>query len=354
MNSQAIQYIKRGALLGFLAGAGIDLYQQYQQQQQDTNTFQWKRVDWRSMIKMAALLALLGAVVGWLIHWLTNDKSVEKANFSESDFLEKVLADQQVAGSAAKTSALLNQITDVARSEWSQYLAMAPVLLGSVIDRTAILGSDLDVMTVFKKDSFKTLGSMFRFVHDSCQHHLNEKYYSVRAQKRSIGVTDRRTGEHVDVVPARKLSFALADQNVKLFVNPERNEGIATSIKTNPQIHRRLVVNRPFERKIVRLVRTYARINDIPLTNIIVKNMVVKAANSGYIVSRSLKEALVETLHYIAEHVTDEVLLDKANSNNNLLSKFSPKEKQRISDQLRKDALAIAENSMHLKNIYDA
>ena len=124
---------------------------------------------------------------------------------------------------------------------------------------------DFDVIVPFSVGSYASLEEMYNKVYDELYRKFEGAKVEVRKQKKSLGITFYVSDSelHFDVVPGREINDYRTDKKLNLYVRPDNFWSRPSRMKTNLDAHREMTVNRPDERKVVKLLKLYRDQNNL-------------------------------------------------------------------------------------------
>lgn len=351
-----IKYPAIGFTAGFVAGGLTDFIIQAIRLDRK-NEFQLSKIDWWQCLKTALSIGSIGAVVGYGIYrWKLNSES--KMPFDSDRYLAQLLCNNSI-----KNDSTLYDRAIIQRENIKQHISTAfpgqiinarPINWGSTAKGTAIGDCfDFDIIIPFSKSSFNSLEEMYNSVYDAMHRKYNAFNCDVRKQRRSIGITVH-TGEnelHFDVVPGREINDYRTDGELNLY---ERNRDFwtkPTRIKTNVKTHKQQTVNRPEERKVIKLVKLYRDINGLKISSSAIQHLVLDCFEEQF-ASQSISENFLLSLDYIATVIPDAEIIDPANSNNQISAGLSSSNRYEIASKINHDLNRIEQNELYLKEIF--
>jgi hypothetical protein len=318
----------------------------------------WENWNGQQTFKFAAIGGIGGAGIGYVAYQIKRSEE-RKLPFNPNKYLYSVLNELNIHANPSALSKVLNirdKITAFLYNKFENKLAAKPEYSGSFFKGTAINSNfDFDIVVPFSKDSFSSLEDMYETTYSE----INDRYLNgqteVRKQKRSIGVTFLvdELDYHFDIVPGREISNYKIDGELNLYVSPSNVFQSASSMKTNIKAHRLITVNRPNERKIIKLLKFYRDDNNLNFPSPVIQNMVVEAFDNRGHYSYSLYNNLLYTMEYISDKIHRKNLIDISNSNNNMMEKISLMERDEISNRLNKDLDRLEKDSRYLKEIFE-
>lgn len=350
-----IKYPLTGFGIGAIGGGAIELLMQYFELDEKEMPF-WENVDWERVLLSAGKGGAIGAVTGYLIYTLqVSQKS--RLPFNADNYLHNVLSENNIRGNRTLNAIAVkkrDQIKNFLSNEFNEMLVGNPVNWGSTARGTAVGDNfDFDIIVPFSGSSFTSLEEMYDAVYEALYRKFDGANTKVRKQKRSLGVTFYVNGLelHFDVVPGREINDYRTDKELNLFVRPDNFWTNTSRMKTNLDAHRSMTVNRPEERKVVKLLKLYRDRNALSAKSTVIQLIVMRAFDHQP-PAYSLANNLVYAMEYIAENLATLRLLDPANSGNVVSESMSSYDRNRLANRLNRDINRIANNERYLKEIF--
>lgn len=352
------KYIVNGALLGAGLTALGDILIQWMEHIDRGEKFTWDSYDGTRTLKNSLKGGLIGAGAGYLYYeYKISEES--KLPFSSDEYLKVVLTNESL-----RQNPVLLQNVKAFREKVKQWivdklgnkLVCYPEDTGSFTKGTAISSNfDLDIILPFKAGSFATLEEMYNSTYEMIYAEFGSRA-KISKQTKAIGLTFEKDGDliHFDIVPGREINNYLSNRDLNLYVRPDWAWQKGSSFKTNVFTQKKMTVNKPEERRVIRLLKTYKDRNGLPLPALIVEQGVVEALsdiNNG--VSASDTENLLNSMNFIAKRLEQKVYLDHSNTNNNLNSKLTSYQREYLIDQLYSDIQKIEDNPRYIKEIFE-
>lgn len=352
------RYMVNSALIGAGLTALGDIFIQWMEHSDRGEKFIWDSYDGMRTLKNSLKGGLVGAGAGYLYYEYSIYEE-SKLPFNSDEYLKVVLTEESLKNNPD----LLDNVKEFREKvkQWlvdkfGNKLVSFPEDTGSFKKRTAIGSNfDLDIILPFKYDSFATLEEMYYFTHDVIEKEFATKA-TITKQTRAIGLTFEKDGEliHFDIVPGREISNYRVDRNLNLYVRPDWVWQKGGSFKTNVFTQKKMTVNKPEERRVIRLLKVYRDRNGLPLPTLIVEQSVVEALSpANYGVSVSDTENLLNAMDYIAEKLEQRTFIDHANSNNNLNEKVTEYQRNYIANRLYDDVGKIENNPRFIKEVFE-
>ena len=350
--------ILKGSLIGASITTAIDIFLQWEEHSKRGEAFTWKNFDgWRTL-KWAATGGAIGGGIGYLMHHMNLAKE-SKQPFSSDKFLNEILANENLKTDKALFNRIIIEREKVKRilmNCFSHKLVTSPEVTGSFHKRTAIRSNyDLDIIVPFKKRSVRSLERMFNDVYDVLRITYGSNA-SINKQRRAIGIEINFGNDsiHIDVVPGREINNYLMDRKLNLYVKPEWIWQTGSSFKTNVKTQKELTVYKPDARKAIKLVKSYRDKNELELPSVVIEQCVVDAlSENNFGTSSSSTENLLNSMDYISERIESGTIIDKSNSNNNILENVSDTGKLEVSNQINTDLVRINEDPRFIKEIFE-
>jgi hypothetical protein len=352
------RYIANAALIGSGVTALGDILIQWMEHSERGEKFTWDSYDGTRTLKNSLKGGLFGAGAGYIYYeFMVSEES--KFPFNSDEYLKAVLTEESLRenpGLLENVKEFRERIKLWLENRFGDKLVNFPEDTGSFIKGTAISSNfDLDIILPFKFSSFSTLEEMYNTTYDLIYSEFGNKA-KVTKQTRAIGLTFEKGGEiiHFDIVPGREINNYMRNRDLNLYVRPDWAWQKGGSFKTNVFNQKNMTVNKPEERRVIRLLKVYKNRNELPLPTIIIEQSVVEAlsdANNG--VSSSDTENLLNSMDFIAKRLEQNVFLDHSNTNNNLNNKITSYQRGYIVHQLYSDIKKIEDNPRYIKEIFE-
>lgn len=350
------KFILYGALILTGTAVLIDVLAQWWEKKENGEKLTWDSYNGKRTIKWALLGLGAGAGAGFLYYeYKTSEES--KHPFHADEYLNKVLQEEHLKSDPLFFNSVLSlrqKVKQDISKEFNSQLTVAPEDAGSFIKRTAIASNyDLDVILPFKKDSYGSLKEMYYDVFDRLTGIYGDKV-QVTKHTKAIGLTFIHENQPVsfDIVPGREINDYRNTKDLNLYVRPDWFWQQGSSFKTNVDIQRRLAVNKPEARKVIKLLKRYRDKNNLNLPTVIIEQCATDAVSEDmYGINYSGTENLLNGMHHIARKLENKTLIDAANSNNNLHDKMSDYDKVYVSDRLHSDIKKIETNPRYIQEI---
>lgn len=351
------RYIVNGATIGFAITSIADVLIQWNEHRISNLAFTWESYNGARTIKSAFWGGVVGGGIGYA-SYLNKIREESKLPFNQDTYLKNILTKENLNSDPdrlAKIISAKNRIKSWLGKVFKSKLVHFPEDGGSFFKGTALASDfDLDVILPFKKRSFETLEKMYYTVYKLINDEFGE-HGIVCKQSKSIGLSIVLKGEsiHFDIVPGREVNDYKIDRDLNLYIRPERFWQKGSQFKTNSRLQKKIAVNNPKARAVIKLLKKYARLNSWKVPAIIIEQFTIEALSENkYGIQYSTAKNFLSALIYISSNIIKNTLIDSANSNNNLLDKLTVFEQHTISRQIRKDLIRIREDPRNLKLIF--
>lgn len=354
------RYTTQAAAIGFCITALGDVLMQWLEHYERDEKFTWDSYDGTRTLKNAMIGVTIGAGVGYALYEYTSILE-RKKSFNSDEYLKAILKDQDL-----KNNPDLYQKAILVRDElklrlldsFSDVLVSVPKNTGSFVRSTANIESyDIDILLPFRKESFSSLEDMFNYtfekIHSEFQNQQNVK---VRKKTKSIRISFVREGNEIsfDIVPGREIGNYKLDNRLNLFVNSKSIWTRNSSFKIDASHQRNITINKPDERRVIRLLKLYNSKNNLNIPKVIIEQSVVLAlSENNFGIFSSITDNLLNSMLFLSKKLEQNQFIDWGNSSNNLLLKMSTNERMRASQILRNDVDNVENNSHVIKEILE-
>lgn len=347
-----------GALIGGSLTVLGDVLLQWYEHFLRGKKFGLSSIDSIRTIRNGLIGAGVGTGLGYLSYNYRRTKDAEQ-DFHADNYLKEILQDEGLKRDSIGFSQTLDYrriVKDYLSTVYRLRLVVPPEDAGSFYKRTAIGSNyDVDIVLAFKKNQFSTLEEMYYDVLNSLQTRFGGKS-KIKKQRKSIGLTFSYEDFefHFDIVPGREIRDYRSDKKLNLYVRPDWFWQNGTLAKSHVGLDKAIAVNKPQERKVIKLIKAYRDRNGLNLPTTLIEQCVVKAlSNSHYGVSMSKTHNLLNSMEYIISRLENGCVRDITNSNNDLAKDMSEYEMSRTIRLLRKDVSKANTNQHHLKEIFE-
>lgn len=351
------RYILKGAVAGAAVTSVVDIILQLVEHKSANQELTWESYDGTRTLKRAALGGGVGAGIGYASYlFKVNEEST--LPFNPDKYLKKLLSEEILKSDSETLKNVTSARKKIKNWLWKEFeseLVHFPEDAGSFFKRTALASNfDLDIILPFKKDSFESLKKMYYTLYDIIEDEFGQKAI-VSKQSKAIGLSIAYNGEliHFDIVPGREINDYRVDRDLNLYVRPDWIWQKDGQFKTNSKIQKRITVNNPKARAIIKLLKKYKNGNGMEISSTIIEQYTLGALSEKvYGMHNSESENLLNAMSHISNKITQDTLIDNANSNNNLLEKIDYQQREKIANQLNRDVELIEEKPRYIREIF--
>lgn len=352
------KHILNGVVIGAAITSIADIILQWVEHRNANQEFTWESYNGMRTLKNAALGGVVGGGIGYATYqYKISEES--KIPFSSDNYLKKLLTEENLKSDPETLKKVLSARKNIKAWLWKEFkseLVHFPEDAGSFFKRTALASNfDLDIFLPFKKKSFESLKEMYYTVYEIIGDEFGKKA-SVSKQSKAIGLSIVHKGEliHFDIVPGREINDYKIDRDLNLYVRPDWIWQRGGQFKTNTKIQKRITVNNPKARAVIKLLKKYKNANGMKIPTTIIEQYTLRAlSQKEFGMHYSETENLLNSMSYISNKITQNTLIDKANSNNNLHEKVNYSQRENIADQLNRDIERIENNPRYIREIFD-
>lgn len=268
--------------------------------------------------------ALLGGAGGLAIGAIkdNNMTNILMATGGTAGFVKKVLNNYTDNDLSLPKKA--QKIQKILYYKFKKYLSEYPSINGSLVKGTAIQNSDIDIQLKFNKNA-----NSIQNIRSNVEDYLIESFYDknlirVRSQNHSIGLVFEIKGEEkrIDIVPMREIENGKGDA----YLYSTKNNSIK---KTNSYKQNSILKFTEKQKNIIKLLKGWKIDNNLKFPSIFIEHLIKKIFLNNY-VPRGLDNALLFTIEFIANNITQIRIIDPANTNNIISECMSNSEKKNL------------------------
>jgi len=309
--NKAMKYAINGSLIFGLGNALIDIFFQLDCRNKNPNVI----FDWGKVLRSFGNGALLGGTSG-LICGALKDKELEDILLDaggSAAFLKQTLETYENKDLALENKAYKIQV--LLYRNFNDLLLVPPEISGSKNRGTSITGSDIDIQVTFKRNA-GSINEIRSFIEEFFNEKFEDKkLIKVRSQTCSVGLIFRMYNKErrIDIVPMRDIGNGKGDSFLCVRENSLFQK--STIIKTNSRIHLKSLKFTEKQKKIIKILKGWKKVNDIELPSIYIE-LIVKRASDEINLPKGMLQSVLRMVEYIGNNVRTIRIIDPANSNN--------------------------------------
>ncbi len=350
--------ILKGAVIGATVTSIADIILQWVEHRNTNQEFTWESYNGTRTLKRAAIGGFVGGGIGYASYqYKINEES--KLPFNSDNYLKNLLTEENLKSDPETLKKVISARKKIKNWLWKEFeseLVHFPEDAGSFFKRTALASNfDLDIILPFKKGSFESLKKMYYTVYEIIGDEFGQKA-NVSKQSKAIGLSIVHRGEliHFDIVPGREINDYKVDRDLNLYVRPDWIWQRGGQFKTNSKIQKRITVNNRKARAVIKLLKKYKNTNGMKIPSTIIEQYTLGAlSEKRFGIHYSETENLLNSMSHISNKITQNTLIDKANSNNNLHEKMDYYQRENIAVQLIRDVERIENNPRYIREIFE-
>lgn len=336
----------------------IDYFQQKEKLKRIGQKMTWENYNGLQALKKVTVFGIIGGIAGNEFYkWEFREES--KKEFSSTNYLKKILAEENVNKNPEKLRELkqiTKEVKTVLNEEFYHDLVNYPETIGSLEKRTAIGKTyDADIVLPIKKENqFGNLSNLSSSVHNKIANRFTGIAEVKKLRKASSLIFQGNEGTHkIDIIYGKEIGDYSSDRKLNLYVRPSFFWQKGKSFKTDINVQKSLLVNKPKVREVIRLMKTYRDRNNLSIENPLIEQLTFEALSAyNYGKEYSINENFEICLDYASFKLSNKRILDYANSNNNFLNKISESDKQATVDLINNDLMKIENNPHYFKEIF--
>lgn len=352
------KYIFTGVTVAAVIVGLIDYFQQKEKLKRIGQKMTWENYNGLQAITKIAVSGIIGGFLGNEFYKREFKEDIKK-EFSSDNFLKKILAEENVNNNPEKLRELKKVVKDVKsvlNDEFKKDLVNYPETIGSLVKRTAIVTTyDADIVLPIKKENqFGNLPNLSSTIHDKIKNRFTGIAEVKKSRKASSLIIQGNEGVHkIDIIYGRETNDYYRDRKLNLYVRPSFFWQKGKSFKTDINVQKNLVANKPKVREVIKLMKVYRDRNKLSIENPLIEQLVFEALSSyNFGKENSISENFEICLNYTSFRLSNRRILDYANSNNNFLNKLNESDKQTTVDLINSDLMKIKNKSHYFKEIF--
>lgn len=349
-------------IIGAFATAGIacliDLFQQKENLKKNGQKLNWDNLNGTQIVKKIAAFGIIGGIAGNVVYKLDFQDDCKKP-FSSDNFLEDLLVKENVNSNPKKLNELKSKTEEVKAiiyDELAGQLVCYPESVGSLQKKTAVACTfDSDIVLPIKKENhFGNMSNLSSQVHEKIEDLFKEKALVTKRTRATTLTFKGSEGTHkVDVAYGKEIGNYIDDKNLNLYIRPSFFCQKGRTFKTNIDIQKNLLVNKPKVREVIKTLKMYRDRNRLDLNNILIDQLSLEALSwNNFGIESSITENLKQCMEHITYKLSNNRILDYANSNHNLLNNIDYSNKQIVLSVISNDLSKIESNPHYIKEIF--
>ncbi|WP_395047861.1 hypothetical protein [Flavobacterium sp.] len=352
------KHIVTGVIVAFVLASILDYYQQKERLKKQGQKLTLDNYNGFQTVKKAAILGIAGGFIGNEIYKFNFQEDAKKP-FSSDTFLKNILATQNVNSNPTKLLELKSITKEVKATLYDAFedqLVNYPESVGSLTKKTAIAGTfDSDIVLPIKKENqFGNLSNLSNEIHNKIEDLFGEKAKVIKRRRVTSLIFEGTDCNHkLDIAYGKEIDNYKIDQKLNLYIRPNYFWQSGKSFKTNVAIQKKLLINKPRVRDVIKTLKAYRDRNNLDLNNIVIEQLCLEALSvNNFGNESSISENLKRCMEHIAFKFSKNRILDYANSNHNLLNNIDYSSKQNILSVVVNDISKIKSNPHYTKEIF--
>lgn len=352
------KYIFNGvALTAGIVGL-IDYFQQKEKLERIGQKMTWENYNGFQAFKKITIFTVIGGIVGNEVY-KREFREESKMEFSSDNFLRKLVREENPnlnCGKLQELKSITKEVKDKLYNKFSDQLICYPETVGSLSKKIAITNTyDSDIVMPFKKDNhFGNMENLSNEVHNTIEDLFEDNAEVIKRTRATSLKFQGNKGTHkIDIVYGREIGNYKDDKNLNLYIRRSFFWQKGTTFKTNIDIQKNLLKNKPEVRELIKLLKSYRDKNNLLIENTLLEQLALESLsfyNNGkeFPVTENFKECM----EYIVEKLSGKRILDYANSNNNLLNRMHPTDTQIAIEQINSDLIKINSTPYYIKEMF--
>ena len=251
---------------------------------------------------------------------------------------------------------ITKEVKDKLYNEFSDQLVCYPETVGSLSKKIAITNTyDSDIVMPVKKDNhFGNMRNLSNEIHNTIEDLFEDNAEVIKRTRATSLLFQGNEGTHkIDIIYGREIGNYKEDKNLNLYIRRPFFWQKGKTFKTNIDIQKNLLRNKPKIREIIKLLKSYRDKNSLLIENTLLEQLALESLSvNNYGKEFSVTENLLECMDYIVERLSGTRILDYANSNNNLLNRIHLTDRQIAIQQINSDLIKINSNPYYIKEMF--
>ncbi|TDD74875.1 nucleotidyltransferase family protein [Flavobacterium caseinilyticum] len=351
------KYIFTGVTIAAGIVGLIDYFQQKEKLKLIGLKMNWENYNALHAFKKITIFGMVGGITGNEIYkWEFREEG--KKDFSSDNFLRNLVREENPNLNPMKLQELKSitkGVKDKLYNEFSDQLVCYPESVGSLSKKIAISNNyDSDiVMPVKQNNHFGNMRNLSNEIHDKIEDLFEGNAKVIKKTRATSLLFQGNEGTHkIDIVYGREIGNYKEDKNLNLYIRRPFFWQKGKTFKTNIDIQKNLLRNKPKIREIIKLLKSYRDKNRLLIENTLLEQLALESLSvNNYGKEFSVTENLLECMDYIVERLSGTRILDYANSNNNLLNRIHLTERQIAIEQINNDLIKIKSTPYYIKEM---
>jgi len=255
------------------------------------------------------------------------------------EYLQSILDEEKIDHTVEETKTTRKEIKDFLINHYKDDKTISHIYAGSIAKGTAInCGYDIDIGILFNNEDFSSLQEMF----DDVKKTLEKEYSKANTREQNVSIRVELNSHEIDVVPGKRIINDKTDVN--LYVSRDDNNRLKSNLDTH--------VNeiKDFEElETIRLLKIWKIRKGFKFKSFGLELMIKKAFENQNLIG--LDNKFEYMMNYIVDNIDNIVLIDPANSNNDIAETIKETHKTKIKKYARRALNCIKNDSW--KTIFD-
>lgn len=255
------------------------------------------------------------------------------------EYLKTILEEEKIDHTVEETKTTRAEVKDFLVNYYQDSKTVSYKYAGSIAKGTAVnCGYDIDIGILFNNEDFKTLKDMF----DDVKKTLENEYGKANTREQNVSIRVELNDHEIDVVPGQRI--ANNETDINLYINRDDNNRLKSNLHTHVD-----EIKNFEELETIKLLKIWKIRKGFKFKSFGLELMTKKAFKNQGI--SGLDNKFKYMMHYIVDNIDEIVLIDPANSNNNIAETIKSTHKEKIKKYARRSLKCIDNNSW--KTIFD-
>ncbi|MDV3950306.1 hypothetical protein CMT75_17465 [Elizabethkingia anophelis] len=352
------KYILTGVTIAAGIVGIIDFFQQKEKLKRNGRKMSWENYNGLQALKKITIFGIAGGFVGNKVYkWEFREES--KKEFCSDNFLKNLVREENPNLNPMKLQEL-KSITKVVKdklyNEFSDQLVCYPETVGSLSKKIAINNTyDSDIVIPIKKDNhFHNMRNLSNEIHNTIEDLFEGKAEVLkRSRATRLIFTGNEGTQNIDVIYGKEIGNYKEDKNLNLYVRSSIFWQKGTTFKTNIDVQKNSLRNKPKIREVIKLLKSYRDKNRLLIENTLLEQLTLESLSVyNYGKQFSITENLVTCMNHILKRLSGTRILDYANSNNNLLNRINHSDRRIAINQIDNDLTKLNCTPHYIKEMF--